>query len=68
MYFAVFQFRQLGEGQPCRFVRSCAGGKRNQYFIRMQPGIMAAKIVGFQRLYRLNGGRRYQMPGVVDMG
>ena len=47
MYFAAFELRKLAERQFCGLIGGCADGQGDQYFVRMEPWVAAAKIAGF---------------------
>lgn len=47
MYFTAFELRKLAERQSCGLIGGCADGQCDQYFVRMEPWVAAAKIAGF---------------------
>lgn len=38
---------KLAERQFCGLIGGCADGQGDQYFVRMEPWVAAAKIAGF---------------------
>ena len=47
MHFAAFELRELAQRQFGGIVGCRADGEGDQYFIRVEPRVAAAKIAGF---------------------